>query len=224
LALNFITLAAIGGSPSENQSLAMIVGWLLLVVFLLALMTMAIVWVKKNYVTLNTSPDERPDDRQLLAQLTQIKGEVTPDVFRAFQRTIVSSDPERLRLAASALQVALERGGAHPGFGNMLLTLGLNDPTEQGLAFLTGAVEVYKKKFGAEHPETATTLAVAALTMARHNFSQAGSYLEQAIQLCQQELPDGTELPKLQTAYDEFQQRQAAAAGSSEENAADGNT
>ena len=35
----------------------------------LALMTMAIVWVKKNYVNANATADEKPDERQLLANL-----------------------------------------------------------------------------------------------------------------------------------------------------------
>jgi hypothetical protein len=205
-----LTVAAIGGSPSDNQGLVMVVGWLFIVVFLLALMTMAIVWVKKNYVTLNAGPDEKPDDRQLLASLTQIKAEISPDVFRALQRTLVSGDANRLRLAGAALQVALERGGDNPGFGNMLLTMGISDASELGPPLLIGAVEIYQKKFGTEHPETATTLAVAALTLARHNFAEAGAYLAQAIQLCEAVHPDSIELVKVRAAYEEYLQRQAA--------------
>ena len=216
------TILAAGGAAPDNQSLVMIVGWLLIVVFLLALMTMAIVWVKKNYVNMNATAEEKPDDRQLLANLTQIRSELSPDIFRALQRTIVSGDPARLRLVASALQVALERGGEHPGFGNMLLTLGINDASELGAACVIGAVEIYRKKFGPGHPETATTLAVAALTLARHNFAEAGAYLEQAIQLCQTVLPDGAELAKLRAAYEEFVQRRAASAEESPASGADG--
>ena len=190
--------------PSDNVSMAMIVGLLLLVVFLLALLTVAIIWLKKNVAGGSAGEMEKTDDRQLLSDLGKLKTELSPDVFKAFQRTIVSGDTGKLGMMATAIQVALERGAQHPGFGNMLLTLGISEPGPMGEAFLFGAVEIYERKFGADHPETAMTLAVVARTLAKQNSPQAAACLQQAIQIYEAALPDDAELPKLRAAYEQL--------------------
>jgi hypothetical protein len=195
--------------PSDNVSMAMIVGLLLVVVFLLALLTGAIIWLKKNVAGVGDSEvSEKPNDRQLLSDLTKLKAELSPEVFKAFQRTIVSGDSGKLAMMATAIQIALERGAQHPGFGNMLLTLGISDATPLGQAFLFGAVEIYERKFGADHHETAMTLAVVARTLARQNSPQAAAYLQRALQLYESTLPDDAELPKLRAAYEQLASQQ----------------
>lgn len=195
----------------DNQSLAMVVGLLLIVIFLLGVLTMAVIWIKKNYLTFGDQPDEKTDDRQLFANLTRLKAELTPDVYRALQRTIVNREPAKLAIIASALDVGLERGGEHPGFGNMLLTLGLSDTGEMSDAFLIGAVAIYEKRFGADHPETVTTLGVVARNMARRNSQYAGAYLEHTINAFQTVLPEDPELPKIYAVYETFCQTHGGA-------------
>lgn len=197
--------------PSDNVSLGMMVGLLLVVVVLLVVLTLAIMWLKKNYAGGGTEADEneKPDDRQVLADLGKIKNEISPDVFRAFQRTIVSGDVSKLTIVASAIDVALERGGTHPGFGNMLLTLGILDAGAHGEAFLLGALEIYEKKFGPDDPETAMTLAVVARTLAKQNSQHAEEYLIRALEIYTASYPDHPENAKLRAAYENFAQKNA---------------
>jgi hypothetical protein len=194
--------------PSDNVSMGMIVGLLLVVVVLLVVLTLAIMWVKKNYSGgAESAENEKTDDRQLLADLGKLKSELSPDVFKAFQRTIVMRDQGMMAMIGSALNVALERGGSHPGFGNMLLTLGISSAGGYGEAFLIGALEIYEKKFGPTHAETAMTLAVVARTLAKQKSPRAAEFLQRAVQLYETTLPDHAELSKLRAAYAEFAQR-----------------
>ncbi len=189
----------------------MMVGLLLVVVILLVVLTLAIMWLKKNYGggAGEAEESEKPDDRKVLGDLGRIKSEISPEVFKALQRTIVSGDVSKLAVVASAIQVALERGGAHPGFGNLLLTLGILDAGACGEAYLLGALEIYENKFGPDDPETAVTLAVVARNLAKQNSAHAEEMLIRALEFYTANDPDHGEVPKLRAAYETLAQKNA---------------